>query len=353
MTDTILVTGGAGLVGSECCRLFTDMGWKVISVDNYKRGEIFGEEGDTKKTMSNLLRDYEIEHHVMDFRDEKIIPVIKKADAIIHTAAQPSHPKSIEIPDIDFEINAQGAFFLLERVRKYNKDIPFVFCSTNKVYGETPNYFAYKKVGKRFEPVDPTLKDGFDESLRVDQTMHTPFGVSKTAADFYTQEYGLLYGLKTGVFRMGCITGGAAMAVEMHNWEPYFVKMALTGEKLMIYGYEGYQVRDVIHAKDLAKLFYEFIKSPKCGEVYNIGGGRKNSISLLESFDLIEKITGKRINYEYGQEREADHIWWISNMGKVKRHFPEWDVRISLEEVFCDIFEVLAPTFENKIGGTI
>ena len=151
MTDKILVTGGAGLVGSECCRLFTDMGWKVISVDNYKRGELFGEEGDTEETMENLLKDYEIEHYVMDFRDERIIPLIKKSDAVIHTAAQPSHPRSIEIPDVDFEINAQGTFSLLERVRKYNKDIPFVFCSTNKVYGETPNYFAYKKVGKRFE----------------------------------------------------------------------------------------------------------------------------------------------------------------------------------------------------------
>ena len=267
MGDKILVTGGAGLVGSECCKLFADGGWKVISVDNYKRREIFGEEGDTEKTLNALLKDYDIEHHVMDFRDEEIVYLIKKADAIIHTAAQPSHPKSVEIPDVDFEINAQGTFFLLERVRKHNKDIPFVFCSTNKVYGEMPNYFAYKKVGKRFEPVDPALKDGFDESLRIDQTMHTPFGVSKTTADLYAQEYGLLYGLKTGVFRMGCITGGAAKAVEMHNWEPYFVKMALTGEKLAIYGYEGYQVRDVIHAKDLAKLFFEFIKNPKRGEV--------------------------------------------------------------------------------------
>ena len=347
MTEKILITGGAGLVGSECCRLFADIGWKVISVDNYERGKIFGAEGNTEKTMNALLRDYEIEHHIMDFRDDEISSLIKKSDAIIHAAAQPSHPKSIEIPDVDFEINAQGTFFLLERVRKYNKDIPFVFCSTNKVYGETPNYFAYKKVGKRFEPVDPTLKDGFDESLRIDQTMHTPFGVSKTTADLYTQEYGLLYGLKTGIFRMGCITGGAAKAVEMHNWEPYFIKTALTGGKLAIYGYEGYQVRDVIHARDLAKLFYEFIKNPKKGVVYNVGGGRKNSISLLESFDLIEKVTGKKINYEHGPEREADHIWWISNMGKVKRHYAEWAVRINLKEIFQEIYEVLAPTLER------
>ena len=347
MPEKILVTGGAGLVGSECCRLFADKGWKVISVDNYKRREIFGEEGNTEKTMNSLLKDYDIEYHVRDFRDDEIISLIKRSDAVIHAAAQPSHPRSIEIPEIDFEINAQGTFFLLERIRKYNKDMPFVFCSTNKVYGETPNYFAYQKVGKRYEPIDLALKDGFDESLRIDQTMHTPFGVSKTAADLYTQEYGLLYGLKTGVFRMGCITGGAAKAVEMHNWEPYFVKMALTGEKLSIYGYEGYQVRDVIHAKDLSKLFYKFIENPKRGEVYNVGGGRKNSISLLESFDLIEKVTGKKINYESGPEREADHIWWISNIEKVKSHFPKWDISLDLEEIFYDIYKALAPIFER------
>ena len=183
--------------------------------------------------------------------------------------------------------------------------------------------------------------------MRIDQTEHTPFGVSKTTADLYAQEYGLLYGLKTGIFRMGCITGGGAKAVEMHNWEPYFVKIALTGEKLNIYGYEGYQVRDVIHAKDLSKLFYEFIKNPKKGEVYNVGGGRENSISLLEAIDLIEKVTGKMIDYEYGPERDADHVWWISNMGKVKRRFPKWDVRIGLERTFCDIYEALAPMFEK------
>ncbi len=344
MDKTVLVTGGAGLVGSECCRLFAEKGWNVISVDNYMRGTIFGKEGNTKSTIETLLKEYDIEHHEMDIKDEQMIPLIKKTDAIIHTAAQPSHPRSIEIPLDDFQINAWGTLQLLEWVRQNNIESPFVFCSTNKVYGEMPNYFYYKKVNKRFEPVDPSLYDGFDESLRIDQNMHTPFGVSKVAADLYAQEYARLYGLKTGIFRMGCITGGAAKAVEMHNWEPYFVKKALTGETLTIFGYGGCQVRDVIHARDLTKLFYEFIKNPRPGEVYNIGGGRKNSISLLEAVDLIEEITGKKINYKFGPEREADHIWWISNIRKAKEHY-RWDVKIGLRDIFEEIYESLAPVY--------
>jgi CDP-paratose 2-epimerase len=337
----VLVTGGAGLVGTECCKLFSKKGWEVISVDNYMRGKLFGMGGDTKPNMDKMIREYNIDHHEIDIRDEEILNLIKDCDAVIHAAAQPSHPKSIEIPIADFQINAWGTLFLLEAVRQHNKDIPFVFCSTNKVYGETPNYYSYIKVGKRFEPIDSSLKNGFDESLQIDRNMHTPFGVSKVAADLYSQEYAYLYGLKTGIFRMGCITGGAAKAVEMHNWEPYFVEKALTGEKLTIFGHKGYQVRDVIHAKDMAMLFFEFIKKPKPGEVYNIGGSRKNSISLLESFDIIEEITGKKINYVFGPEREGDHIWWISNINKAKTDFPNWDIKIGLKMTFEEIYEYL------------
>ena len=337
----ILITGGAGLVGSECCRLFAEKGCYVISVDNYMRGRLLGKEADTSIIMKKLLKEYDIEHHEMDIRDPKIIGLLKKVDAVIHTAAQPSHPRSIEIPLEDFQINAWGTLLLLEGLRKHNRDAIFIFCSTNKVYGDAPNYFAYKIIGKRYEPVDPRIWDGFDETLRIDQTLHTPFGISKIAADLYTQEYAKLYGLKTGVFRMGCITGGAAMAVEKHNWEPYFVRKALTGETLTIYGYKGYQVRDVIHARDLAKLFYEFINDPKPGEVYNIGGGRKNSISLLEAIDLIEKITGKKIKYKHGPTREGDHIWWITNLKKVKSHYPQWNITYTLKDIFKAQLELL------------
>jgi len=346
--STMLITGGAGLVGSECIRLFCDKGWKVISVDNYTRGKIFGNDGNTKPNIEELKKDYDFEHYEMDIRDEKMVELIKKVDAIIHTAAQPSHPKSIEMPIEDFMINAYGTLLLLEWTKRYRSDAIFVFCSTNKVYGDIPNYFAYKIIGKRFEPIDPWLWNGFDESLRIDQSLHTPFGVSKAAADLYVQEYARLYGLKTGVFRMGCITGGVARAVELHNWEPYFVKKALTGQRLTIYGYRGYQVRDVIHAKDLAELFYQFIENPKAGEVYNVGGSRKNSISLLEAIDLIEKITGTTINYDYGPEREGDHKWWISNISKVKNSYPKWDIKISLEEIFKEIYEKLAPIYEKR-----
>jgi len=344
----VLITGGAGLVGSECSRLFAERGWNVITVDNYMRGKLFGKEGDTSTTIKKLMKEYNIEHHEIDVRDEKIIELLKKSDVIIHTAAQPSHPKSIEIPLEDFQVNAWGTLFLLENVRKYNKDAIFVYCSTNKVYGDTPNYYSYKIVEKRYEPMDPRLWDGFDESLRIDQTLHTPFGVSKTAADLYVQEYARLYGIKTGVFRMGCITGGRAMAVEQHNWEPYFMKKALTGEVLTIYGYKGYQVRDVIHARDLARLFYEFVNNPRPGEVYNVGGGRGNSISLLEAIDLIEEITGKRIKYNFGPEREGDHIWWITNLKKVRTHYPNWDITINLKEIFREIYEVQKEILHEK-----
>lgn len=343
-----MITGGAGLVGSECCRLFSELGWKVISVDNYMRGKLFGSEGDTKNTIKKIVAELNIEHHEIDIRDNKMIPLIKSANAVIHAASQPSHPKSIEIPLEDFNINAWGTLFLLENIRMHNKDIPFVYCSTNKVYGEMPNYFSYKKVGKRFEPVDPCLRDGFDETMRIDRNMHTPFGVSKATGDLYSQEYAYLYGLKTGIFRMGCITGGAAKAVEMHNWEPYFVKKVLTGEVLSIYGHGGYQVRDVIHARDLAKLFYEFIINPKPGEVYNVGGSRKNSISLLEAIDLIEEITGRKMNYRLDKEREADHIWWISNINKARSHYPAWDVKISLYDIFSEIYQMQKSNIVSK-----
>ncbi|MEM2143726.1 MAG: NAD-dependent epimerase/dehydratase family protein [Candidatus Jordarchaeaceae archaeon] len=336
---SVLVTGCAGLVGSEACKLFFEKGWKVLGVDSYIRGKIFGKEGETSKTMTRLLKEYPIEHFMMDIRDEHIIDLIKKVDVVVHTAAQPSHPKSIEIPIEDFSINAYGTLFLLENLRIHNKNAIFIFCSTNKVYGDKPNYFAYHIVKKRFEPVDPMLRDGFDEHLGIDQTMHTPFGISKVAADLYVQEYSRLYGLKTGVFRMGCITGGYAMAVEQHNWEPYFVRKALKGERITIYGYNGYQVRDVIHARDLVNLFYEFIKDPRPGEVYNVGGGRSNSISLLEAIDLIEEITKQKVIYDFGPKRDGDHIWYISNLKKLRSHYQNWSIKMGLKAIFEEIYE--------------
>jgi len=347
MTETILVTGGAGLIGSMCCEELIENGYNVVSVDNYGRGEIFGEEGDTESNVTEYLGDERIDHHQMDIRDADIKEIITSVDGIIHTAAQPSHPRSIDIPYEDFDINVRGTLNLLESVRTQNPDIPLVFTSTNKVYGEMPNYFSYKKVGDRFEPVDNTLRNGFDESLRIDQNKHTPFGVSKASADLYVQEYARMYDIDAGVFRLGCVTGGAAHAVELHNWEPYFVKLALTGEELSIYGYEGYQVRDVIHARDLANLFRRYLESPSPGEVYNVGGGRENSISLRESFELIEEVTGETLQYSYAEQREADHQWWISDLSKVRRHYPNWEITYGLREIFEEIAKTLRENIDE------
>jgi len=335
----VLITGGAGLVGSECCRLFIGEGHQVISVDNYMRGILFGQEGSTTTTIEQLQEDISgLIHIEVDIRDiEKMRPLIEETDVIIHTAAQPSHPKSIEIPLEDFSINASGTLNLLELARNHKPDVIFIYCSTNKVYGDIPNHLPIVERETRY---DFSEIDGIDESCPIDQCMHTPFGVSKATADLYTQEYGRLYGLKTGVFRMGCITGGAAKAVEMHNWEPYFVKKNLRGELLHIYGYKGKQVRDVIHARDLARLFLKFVESPRAGEVYNIGGGRQNSISLLEAFDVIERITGQPMKYDFRPAREGDHIVYITDLTKAKKHF-DWEIRIGLTEIFTEIYQAL------------
>jgi CDP-paratose 2-epimerase len=334
----VVITGGAGLVGSECCKLFATKGWDVVSVDNYLRGEFLGTQASTKSNV-DLIKRFVTQHYEMDIRDEQMVRILNDADAVIHTAAQPSHPKSIEIPLEDFQVNAWGSLLLLQRLRMANKDSVFIYCSSNKVYGDVPNYFSYERVDKRLEPTDRCLWNGFDESLRLDRCLHTPFGISKVAADLYSQEYARLYGLKTGIFRMGCITGASARAAEMHNWEPYFIMKALNHDPITIYGHGGYQVRDVIAASDLARLFYEFVMNPHPGEVYNVGGGRRNSISLLESFDLIERVTGERVRSELGPAREGDHIWWITNNDKVLSHFPGWRIMKGLEEIFGEIYQ--------------
>jgi len=333
----ILVTGGAGLVGSYSCQLFAEKTNHVIAVDNFMRGTIFGELGSTKVNFDILRKkNLDIEFHQTDIRDtEKMAQLLKGCDVVIHTAAQPSHPKSIEIPLEDFSINAFGTLNLLELTRKFADDAVFVFTSTNKVYGENPNKMNIVEKETRYDYADI---DGIDENLSIDNTMHTPFGVSKAAADLYCQEYAKLYGIKTGVFRLGCITGPMAKAVEMHNWEPHFIRTNMEGKALNIYGWKGKQVRDVIDARDLVAAFDEFIKNPRAGEFYNMGGGRKNSISLLESFKLIESITGKPMKYAIKEAREGDHQVYISDLSKFKSHYPGWCVRLDLKRIFTDIY---------------
>jgi len=336
----VLITGGAGLVGSYSCKYFAEQGHDVVAVDNFMRGKLFGDLGSTSGNADLLKAKFPgMEFHQIDIRDtEKMTPLVKDSDIIIHTAAQPSHPKSIEIPLEDFSINAFGTLNLLELARKHSDNAIFIFTSTNKVYGENPNKVKIIEKETRY---DYEGIDGIDESLSLDHTMHTPFGVSKVAADLYCQEYANLYGLKTGIFRLSCITGPMAKAVELHNWEPYFVKANIDGKTLNIYGFKGKQVRDVIDARDLVAAFTEFIKNPRTGEFYNMGGGRKNSISLLESFKLIESITGKPMKYIIKEAREGDHQVYISDLSKFNKHYPNWSIRINLKQVFLDLYNSL------------
>ncbi len=338
----ILVTGGIGLIGSACLDLFLKEGHEVISVDNNTRKALFGNDADNKLNSeeSNFSKSEHLELIDADIRDQELMSkLVKKSNAIVHLAAQPSHPKSLEIPMEDFQINAFGTLQLLELTRQLNPEIPFAYMSTNKVYGDYPNYFNYKIIGKRYEN---TAMESFNEELPVDRCGHTPFGVSKLAADVYAQEYAINYGLKTATFRGGCLTGKNSRAVEMHGYLPYIIKCALTKKKYMIYG-GGYRVRDQIHSYDVATCMYEFIKNPKpnnvglYGQPYNLGGERKNSVSIFETIDAIKAKTGKELEYEEAPERESDHIWWISDMSKFKKDYPSWKITKDLDFIFNEI----------------
>lgn len=350
----VLITGGAGLIGSACCRLALEKKHEVIAVDNNMRSKVFGKQASTFENLEEfgISNNPSVEVVEEDIRNkEAMAKLVKKADAIIHCAAQPSHPRSMEIPMEDFQINAYGTLLLLELVREHNKEMPFAYLSTNKVYGDYPNYFNYKIAGKRYEN---TALESFDETLPIDRCGHTPFGVSKAAADLYCQEYGINYGLKTATFRGGCLTGKASKAVEMHGYLPYIIKSALLGNKYTIYG-GGYRVRDQIHSSDVASAVFSFIESPvknhlgRYGEPFNLGGCRQNSISIFETIDAIEAKTGKRLIYEEGPERESDHLWWISNMGKFKSFYPSWKLTKGLDFIFNEIIEFYIKQLNLKI----
>lgn len=334
----VVVTGGAGLVGSHCCEFYAKQGHKVVAIDNYKRGDYFGKEGNTLNNVIELKKKFpEISFINIDIRSQEIQNEIKDANILIHTAAQPSHPKSIDIPLEDFQVNAGGTLNLLEILRQKNDNCIFIHCSTNKVYGENPNKMNIIEKETRY---DYNEIDGIDEKTSLDQTMHTPFGVSKTTGDLYSQEYGILYGIKTGIFRMGCITGPRSMSVELHNWIPYFFKMNMRKETLNVYGFKGKQVRDIIDARDLVIAFNKFCEKPKSGEVYNMGGGRDNSISLLEAFRKIENLTGIPMKYILKSKREGDHQIYITDLKKFQSHY-NWKITINLDRIFNDIYEWL------------
>ena len=342
----VLVTGSGGLIGSEAVKFFTNKGFQVYGVDNNLRRYFFGEEGDIMWNLSKFKNLQNYFHFNFDLRDkEKVTNLFKKEkfDLIIHCAAQPSHDWAAKEPFTDFEVNALVTLNLLENFRQYCPNAVFIFTSTNKVYGDTPNRLPLEELETRYEikKNHKFFKRGIDESMSIDQSKHSLFGVSKLSADVMVQEYGKYFNLKTACFRGGCLTGPAHSASELHGFLAYLVKCIATGKKYRIFGYKGKQVRDNIHSYDLVNAFYHFYNNPKSGEVYNMGGSRHSNISMIEAIEKIEKILGKKANTEYvDQNRSGDHIWYISDVSKFKKHFPEWDYKYDIDKILNDMCNV-------------
>jgi CDP-paratose 2-epimerase len=340
----ILVTGSSGLIGSEVVSFFANNDWDVHGIDNDMRADFFGPEGDTRWNQKRLLSKFNNFHHIeIDIRDrEKVLEVIKelKPSAIVHAAAQPSHDLAASRPFDDFDVNAVGTLNLLEANRRINPETPFVYMSTNKVYGDAPNELKLIETETRWDYEGQENYNGIKENFRIDQSKHSIFGASKVAADVMVQEYGRYFGMPTCCLRGGCLTGPNHSGVELHGFLSYLIKCNTEGKKYNIYGYKGKQVRDNIHALDVALFINEFLKMPRIAEVYNIGGGRENSISILEAFNLIESISGKKMEYEYfDQNRIGDHICYISDLSKMKIHYPNWSITKNLNIVFEEIYK--------------
>lgn len=332
----VLITGSCGLIGSEAVRFFANQGFSVLGIDNDARKYFFGPSASTvwnKKKLLGEIKNYV--HFDVDIRNQKKIEEIfqknlrfssNKVDLIIHTAAQPSHDWAAKEPLTDFTINALGTMILLEAYRKFCPEAVFIFTSTNKVYGDNPNKLPLVELKTRFElPADHRYYNGIDETMSLDDTTHSLFGVSKTAADLMVQEYGRYFGLRTGVFRGGCLTGPAHSPAQLHGFLAFLVSAIAKGMEYTIFGYKGKQVRDNIHSYDVVSAFYHFYLKPKKGEVYNIGGSRYSNISVMEAIVKIEQILGKKAKVKYHpKERIGDHIWYISDISKFKRHYPKW-----------------------------
>jgi CDP-paratose 2-epimerase len=343
----ILVTGSAGLIGSESVRFFCDRGYTVVGIDNNMRQFFFGEDASTDWNRDQLLHDYgeKYYHHEVDIRDQEAITNIfktynKDIDLIIHTAAQPSHDWAAREPYTDFTINANGTLVLLENTRQICPEATFIFCSTNKVYGDNPNYlpFVEQELRWEIEETHPYWK-GIDETMSIDNCKHSLFGASKVAADILVQEYGCYFGMRTATFRGGCLTGPNHSGTELHGFLSYLMKCTLSGTRYTIYGYKGKQVRDNIHSYDLVNAFYQFYQAPRIGEVYNIGGGRFSNCSILEAIQVCERIADRKLNWSYVESnRIGDHIWWISDLRKFKTHYPEWNLTYGIQDILEEIF---------------
>ena len=348
----LIVTGSSGLIGSEVCIHFASLGWEVHGIDNNQRAVFFGPKGDTRWNQQRLQKSIlNYTHHELDIRNRegvlKLIPVIRP-DAIIHAAAQPSHDRAADIPFDDFDTNAVGTLNLLEATRRYSTQVPFVFMSTNKVYGDAPNNIKMVELEKRWDYDDSTYVHGIPETFSIDQSKHSLFGASKVAADICVQEYGRYFDMPTAILRGGCLTGPNHSGVELHGFLSYLVKCNLEEREYTIFGYKGKQVRDNIHSYDVARFIEEFITAPRIAEVYNIGGGNENTCSILEAFDIIAGISQKVMKFKYDQtNRIGDHICYYSDLRKMKSHYPSWDITKSLQVTFEDIYQAWMTRNDN------
>lgn len=342
---TLLVTGSSGLIGSEVSSYFAARGWTIHGVDNNQRAIFFGPAGDTlwnRRRLADALGPNYV-HHEVDIRNrDEMSRLVRdvRPEAIVHAAAQPSHDRAADIPIEDFETNALGTLNLLEAARNYSKESPFVFFSTNKVYGDRPNTLELKELRTRWEFVDPAYEDGINEDFPIDQSMHSLFGASKAAADLLVQEYGRYFGMPTCCLRGGCLTGPNHSGVKLHGFLSFLVRSHLEKTPFTIFGYKGKQVRDNIHSHDVAAFVEAFVNKPRCGEVYNIGGGRANSCSVIEAMEAIGGLTGDAVSHKYDENHRAgDHICYYSDLGKIRRHYPKWELTISLEQIYRQIIE--------------
>jgi CDP-paratose 2-epimerase len=339
---TILITGSNGLIGSEMVKHFHGLGWRVHGVDNNMRADFFGPQGDTRWNQTRLMTECAgFAHHELDVRDRGgVLALVNelRPTAVLHAAAQPSHDLAASRPFDDFDVNAVGTLNLLEAVRRFCAESPFVYLSTNKVYGDAPNGISLKELDTRWEYDDERYRDGIAEDFTIDQSKHSLFGASKVAADVMVQEYGRYFDIPTCCLRGGCLTGPSHSGVELHGFLSYLIKQNLTGGMYQIYGYKGKQVRDNIHSYDVARFVEEFLAAPRRAAVYNLGGGRRNSCSIMEAFARVEAITGKRMESNYvDKAREGDHICYISNLDKIQSHYPKWGVTKSLDDIFSEI----------------
>ncbi len=351
----VLVTGSSGLIGSEAVEHFDRQGHDVFGVDNNMRRVFFGPAGDTLWNLERLKNTAKrFTHAAIDIRDRAALEELftaQRFDLIVHCAAQPSHDKAQEIPLLDFEVNAMGTINLLEMTRQHCPDALFIFLSTNKVYGDAPNEIPMKELETRYDYARAEDYDGVDETCRIDRTLHSLFGASKAAADLAAQEYGRYFNMKVGIFRGGCLTGPSHSGVELHGFLSYLVKVALTGGRYTVFGYKGKQVRDNIHSHDVVRAIEEFAANPRPGEVYNLGGGRENSISMMEAIERVERLTGRKLDWHYVDEaRKGDHICYISNLAKFKRDYPKWKITRGIDAI---LEEMAATQRTQRISSTV